>query len=257
MLRSLLATVGSLTAFALFSTVGVTQALATETAPGYAPPGATVTVQTPAYAPPPTYAPPPSPPPGNYGAPPPRYAPPPAQYGPPPQEQRWGGNSRYAANFEIARPGWSIEAMLGFGFNSIYDFGIGVRAGYTLPQHIYIGGEFSYFFGGTELAYSYATYNIGPEVGYDIGLAAAPVLIRPYVGLGYDGLSISGTGCGTFCQQSTGGFALWGGAIGTYNFTRNWSAGVDLRLIIPTFTTFTDGPGIVAFTLSAVGAYKF
>jgi hypothetical protein len=263
MLRSLLASLASLTALALLSTVGATQALAAETAPGYAP-GATVTVQTPAYAPPPTYAPPPPPPAqvnaqANYGAQPPRYAPPSAQYGaPPPQEQRWGGGSnRYAANFEIARPGWSIDAMLGFGFNSIYDFGIGIRAGYTLPQHIYIGGEFGYFFGGTEGFYSYATYNLGPEVGYDIGLAAAPVLIRPYVGLGYDGVSISGIGCNNFCAQSTGGFALWGGAMGTYNFTRNWSAGVDLRLIIPTFNAYADGPGIVAFTLSALGGYKF
>jgi hypothetical protein len=252
MLRSLLAPVGPLSAFALLSALGATSAAAAETAPGAA---ATVTVQTPAYAPPPTYAPPP--PPASYGAPPPRYAPPPAQYGPPPQEQRWGGNSRYAANFEIARPGWSIEAELGFGFNSIYDFGIGFRGGYTLPQHIYIGGEFGYFFGGTDGFYSYATYNLGPEIGYDIGLAAAPVLIRPYAGLGYDGVSISGVGCTTFCAKSTGGFALWAGAIGTYNFTRNWSAGVDLRLIIPTFATFDDGPGIVAFTLSALGAYKF
>jgi hypothetical protein len=250
-------TVGSLTALALMST----PALAAETGPGTYAPSATVTVQTPAYAPPPTYAPPPAPA-GNYGPAPQYQAPPPqgqGQYAAPPP--RYGGNSRYAADFEIARSGWSIEALLGFGFNSIYGFGLGVRAGYTLPQHIYIGGEFGYYFGGTDNFYSYATYNLGPEIGYDIGLAAAPVLIRPYAGLGYDGVSVSyggvGTvGCGQFCASSYGGFALWGGALGTYNFTRNWSAGVDLRLIIPTFTQ-AGGPGDVAFTLSALGMYKF
>jgi len=259
MLRSFLAiTVAPLTGLALLCATAST-ALAAETGqPGYAP-TATVSV-TPAYAPPPTYTPPP---PAGYGAaPPPQYAPPPPQYGAPPP--RYGGNtyggSGRGADFEIARPGWSISAMLGFGFNDVYNFGLGIRGGYTLPQHFYIGGEFGYFFGETVGDYSLATYNLGPEFGYDIGLAAAPVLIRPYVGLGYDGVSVSCgvvTCGGAFARSSVGGFALWGGAMSTYNFTRNWSAGVDLRLIIPTFGDYADGPGIVALTLSAMGSYKF
>jgi hypothetical protein len=256
MLRSLLAiTVGPLTALALMSS----PAFAAETGPGAYAPSATVTVQTPAYAPPPTYAAPPRPA-GSYGPAPQYEAPPQGQYAAPPPH--YGGNSRYAADFEIARAGWSIEALLGFGFNSVYGFGLGVRAGYTLPQHIYIGGEFGYFFGGGDAVYNYATYNLGPEIGYDIGLAAAPILIRPYVGLGYDGVSVSGIACQAACAKSPGGFALWGGAMSTYNFTRNWSAGVDLRLIIPVFTNTADannyaGPGFVALTLSALGMYKF
>jgi hypothetical protein len=260
MLRSLLATTvapltGLASCLALLCASGTT-ALAAETGQGYTP-SATVTV-APAYAPPPTYAPPP---PAYGAAPAPQYAAPAPQYGSPPPRANTYGGSRYAADFEIARPGWSISAMLGFGFNDVYDFGIGVRAGYTLPQHIYIGGEFGYFFGDTIGNASVATFNLGPEIGYDIGLAAAPVLIRPYVGLGYDSVSVScgvvDCGGANFATPSVHGFALWGGAMSTYNFTRNWSAGVDLRLIIPTFSTYEDGPGIVALTLSAMGSYKF
>jgi hypothetical protein len=261
MLRSLLATTvapltGLASCLALLCASGTT-ALAAETGQGYTP-SATVTV-APAYAPPPTYAPPP---PAYGAAPAPQYAAPAPQYGSPPPRANTYGGSRYAADFEIARPGWSISAMLGFGFNDVYDFGIGVRAGYTLPQHIYIGGEFAYFFGGGDNVYSYSTYNIGPEIGYDIGLAAAPILIRPYVGLGLDGVSISSNFCGNHCPSDPPGFALWGGAMSTYNFTRNWSAGVDLRLIIPVFSNDAEAtnyaaPGLVALTLSAMGSYKF
>lgn len=266
MLRSLF-TAGSLTAVAC--SLWTSTALAGETGQGpmpYAPPP-TVTVK-PAYAPPPTYSPPPSySPPPQYNAPPPTYAPPPSNsgsgssgYSQGSNGQTWGGGGRYAANFEIARPGWSIAALLGFGFDSIYGFGLGARAGYTLPQHIYIGGEFGYFFGGSTTIGSYSTFNLGPEIGYDIGLASAPILIRPYVGLGYDEIGFS---CGLRnCPDigGVGGFALWGGALGTWNFTQNWSAGVDLRIIIPTFGvgSYTYAPGgDVAFTLSALGMYKF
>jgi hypothetical protein len=165
----------------------------------------------------------------------------------------------------VSRPGWSVEALLGFGFNSIYGFGIGARAGYTFPQKIYLGGEIGYYFGGSDAGVSFATYNIGPEVGYDIALAGPPILIRPYVGLGYEGVSVSAAveGAPIICGNgtcsgglSTGGFALWGGAVGTYSFTPNWYAGADARLILPTFGDSYSG-SYIALTLAATGGYRF
>ena len=222
--------------------------------PTYAPP--------PNYAPPPSYTPPPSYAPAQSSGP--TYAPAPS-YAPPPSS--YGGGSRYAANWDLARPGWEVAGLLGFGASSIYGFGIGVRGGYTLPQRVYVGGQFGYYFGGSTLGDSYAIWNLTAEVGYEIPLAAVPIIIRPYGGLGFEGVSVSSPGlsgnpvcAGGVCAggSSFSGFMLMGGAVGTWNFTPNWFAGADARLMIPTFgNTYSGGPSVVAFALAATGGYKF
>ncbi|HEY8075330.1 MAG TPA: hypothetical protein VIF62_14495 [Labilithrix sp.] len=61
-------------------------------------------------------------------------------------------------------------------------YGVGVRAGYTLPMHVYVGGYAAYHFGqevlGEKVTYIYP----GVEAGYDIRLK--PVTLRPFVGAG-------------------------------------------------------------------------
>jgi len=215
-------------------------------APTYAPP--------PNYGPAPTYAPPP-----NYGpAPAPTYAAPPPQqyYGPgqptyaPPPPPSYGYNYNPNA-MDIGRPGGTIAGVLGFGGYGSSGFGLGVEGGYSLPSHVYIGGNFTYF------ADTFGAYLFEVQGGYDLAvIPRAPVLIRPYAGLGYEHISF--TSCGTptlslTCSSAGGGsFLISLGAVGSYFFTRNWFAGVDLRVDIVTATG-----GYTSFDGFAMGGYKF
>lgn len=79
----------------------------------------------------------------------------------------------------------------GFGLNDA-DFnpwgtGLGVEAGYTLPNAIYLGGSFDYFFGkkveNAGGSVSGNLWQIMAEGGYDLGLGGN-VVIRPKVGIG-------------------------------------------------------------------------
>jgi hypothetical protein len=80
----------------------------------------------------------------------------------------------------------SIGALVGYGFKDGVNLGLGVRGGYTLPMNLYLGGTFVYHLGKSQnVGYGDSTMNVyyfGVEGGYDI--AAGPVVIRPYLGLG-------------------------------------------------------------------------
>jgi hypothetical protein len=209
--------------------------------PNYAPPQATVT-----YAPPPNYGPaPPPPPPQQY-----QYAPPPPAYGPRPA---------YGSGFDIARQGGTIGGVLGFGTDSYYGFALGVWGGYTLPFHLYLGGAFNYFTGDSFVS----SYLFEFQVGYDLAvIPRAPVLIRPYGGLGYEHFSYGNFGCIDNLDCTNGGLGslvISIGAQGSYFFTPHWFAGVDIRLDIPTAGqvdhNYVVDPNV--FDLFAQGGYKF
>src|ERR1700722_7578905 len=69
-------------------------------------------------------------------------------------------------NEEANRPGFSVAALVGFDAVSGYTgFATGVRAGYTLPFHLYIGADATFYIAGGG-----AVISLAPEVGYDIGL---------------------------------------------------------------------------------------
>ena len=77
---------------------------------------------------------------------------------------------------------WSVAPQVGAATNG-YGFGLGARVGYTFKVPIYVGGNFMYHAGsGNESGTERAWYPSG-EAGYDVGIG--PVLVRPYVGLGY------------------------------------------------------------------------
>src|SRR4051812_35736486 len=80
----------------------------------------------------------------------------------------------------------SAGALLGYGFKDGVGVGLGVRGGYTLPMNLYLGGTFVYHLGKSESSafgdISTHLYYFGVEGGYD--LSVAPVVIRPYLGLG-------------------------------------------------------------------------
>ena len=160
------------------------------------------------------------------------------------------------------RQGASVGILVGYGSNSLYKFGLGVRGGYTLSQKIYIGGSFVYHFGETEtnvgVTASEHMFYLGPEGGYDFVIASVPqLLIRPYLGLGYASFHVSESGnvvgnVLTGVSASSSGFALWPSVTGLWSFTPAISAGLDARIVLPTF-----GDSDAAFVLSVTGQYKF
>jgi len=80
----------------------------------------------------------------------------------------------------------SVGGLVGYGFKDGTNFGLGVRGGYTLPMNVYLGGTFVYHLGKSQSTavgdVSSNIYYFGFEGGYDI--AAGPVVVRPYLGLG-------------------------------------------------------------------------
>ena len=141
----------------------------------------------------------------------------------------------------------SAAALLGYGFKDGVNLGLGVRGGYTLPMNLYLGGTFVYHLGKSEsTAFGDAKthlYYFGVEGGYDIN--AAPVVVRPYLGLG------AATATATIPGGSFGGvsfpetsasdtkFGVWPGATLLYPIG-NAFVGADARfLIVSDFNAFS------------------
>jgi hypothetical protein len=155
------------------------------------------------------------------------------------------------------REGASAGILLGYGFDSAYRLGLGARGGYTLSQRIYIGGTFIYHFGSTQSAglgtVSEHLFYLGPEGGYDLVIPSVPqLLIRPYLGLGFESASASTSGTAVTVSGTSSGFSFWPSVTGLYSFTPNISAGLDAKVVVITFSG-----GDTAFTLSLTGQYKF
>jgi hypothetical protein len=158
------------------------------------------------------------------------------------------------------RAGVSAGLLLGYGFDDAYKFGLGARGGYTLPAKVYIGGTFVYHFGESQ---SFADYSInehllylGAEGGYDFVIPGVPILVRPYLGLGFESVSVSSSGANftglSGPSASASGLSFWPGAVGLYSITPNISAGLDARVVVATF-----GGGDTTFALFLTGQYKF
>ena len=72
-----------------------------------------------------------------------------------------------------------------------YGIGLGVNGGYTLGFGLFVGGQFDYYFGGSEetefagstLEFNAKVFDFMGQVGYDIGLSPDFVL-RPQAGVG-------------------------------------------------------------------------
>jgi hypothetical protein len=80
-----------------------------------------------------------------------------------------------------------LLAGLRYGTHNL-NLGFGARGGFLLPNHMWLGGAFDYFmgaslpnkYGGID---KYKTWNVGGEVGYEVGLADG-FSLSPYLGLG-------------------------------------------------------------------------
>ena len=151
----------------------------------------------------------------------------------------------------------SAGVLVGQGFKDGYNFGLGARAGITLPAiPIYVGGTFVYHLGktvpGTDVT-AKVLYG-GIEGGYEIG--AIPLLtIRPYLGLGYASLTTSsgdivGTG-EAVGSLSSGKLALWPGATVLVTLAA-FFVGIDGRYVV-----LTDVSDANAFTLFGTAGLSF
>jgi hypothetical protein len=170
-----------------------------------------------------------------------------------------GSRAEHAREFADA-DGWSVAGLLGFGFSSYAGFGFGVRGGYTLPSHVYLGGTFVDYLGFGGYGNSFLT---GFEAGYNI--KAGPVVVRPYGALGLVDITISNyySGVNTNAICGVNGYAcnslsavyaaLWIGGTVMYPITDNWFVGGDLRFLL------TPGFGATAVTgaLMGTGGYQF
>jgi hypothetical protein len=163
----------------------------------------------------------------------------------------------------------SVGALLGVGFVTSSNtadinpagFGLGVRGGYTLPMNVYLGGTFVYHFGGSESFpggdASYNMFYFGVEGGYDI--AAGPVIVRPYLGLGdvvghfsMPGINLGPLGATPPISESSGAFGLWPGVAVLYPID-NFFVGGDARFVIAT----GDNSDFSEFSIFATGGLKF
>lgn len=139
------------------------------------------------------------------------------------------------------------ESKEGIGTQGV---GIGVRGGYTLPMKVYVGAAFVYHLGGSkdaeQVKYTGSTLYLGPEVGYELELG--PVIVRPYVGLGYGSVKAKAEAGGTtILDRSEGGFALWPGLMARYPIDA-FFVGADARYALVTGTDkITNGGGAGVF----------
>jgi Outer membrane protein beta-barrel domain len=101
---------------------------------------------------------------------------------------------------------YGIATDLEAGDDNPWAIGLGVNGGYTLPNALYLGGNFEYFFGqsyGDDFAGDGANiWQVTAEAGYDLPLGPIAVL-RPKLGAGVaklqDKLCINGD-CATDSQ---------------------------------------------------------
>jgi hypothetical protein len=157
----------------------------------------------------------------------------------------------------------SIQLGLGFRYGvklsdgdiNPWGTGLGIDVGYTLPNAIYFGGNFEYFFGETleapGLKLSANIMQFGVEGGYDVGIGQHFV-IRPKLGVGLAHLESSVEGCGidALCEAGPHGSSDTKAAIlpgATFLlFTKRISVALDVRYDV----VFTD-PSLQGLVFSA------
>jgi hypothetical protein len=109
-----------------------------------------------------------------------------------------GPSGPHTANSLQLGIGFRYGVMLSDGSPDPWGTGLGLDVGYALPNAIYLGGSFEYFFGASSeiesLKVSANVWQLNAEGGYDIGLGQNFV-IRPKLGIGLAGLNTTVEGC--------------------------------------------------------------
>jgi hypothetical protein len=156
----------------------------------------------------------------------------------------------YAGTASAISP--SAALLVGNGFKDGYGVGIGARGGVTLPMNVYVGGTFLYHLGKTEGDVTANVWFLGAEGGYDIGVG--PLTLRPYLGLGYAHLAVSGgdvcaAGTCLSLSDSDGKVALWPGATALFGLG-SFFVGADLRYTV--LLDVDDGNAFGAFATAGL-----
>ena len=111
---------------------------------------------------------------------------------PPAASSEGGSSSGFVADSGGTKV--SLGVLAGFGLHgdpNFYGLGFGARVGVNLSGPLYVGGTFVYHLGKEvstgasilgDVSVKVGIQYYGAEVGYD--LAAGPVVIRPYAGIG-------------------------------------------------------------------------
>lgn len=136
----------------------------------------------------------------------------------------------------------SLQVGLGFRYGMLlsdgdlnpWGTGLGLDVGYTLPNAIYLGGGFEYFFGDSSEALGVKLttniWQLSAEGGYDIGLGENFV-IRPKVGVGlaHVGVSVDTCPAGFTCSEDSKSKAAIAPGLTLMLFTRQFSLSIDTR----------------------------
>ena len=129
--------------------------------------------------------------------------------------------------------GFRYGKMLSDGELDPWGSGLGLDVGYTLPNAIYLGANFEYFF-GTELVgppnVNSNLWQFSVEGGYDVGLGDNFV-IRPKVGVGVAGVKVAVEECplDLSCQNSNSAKAAIAPGARFMLFTSKISLALDFR----------------------------
>lgn len=131
--------------------------------------------------------------------------------------------------------GFRYGALLSDGDLNPWGSGLGLNVGYTLPQAIYFGGNFEYFFGessalGAGVTAKTNLWQLSAEGGYDIG-AGDNFVIRPKIGVGVASVKAGYDGCpgGPACETMTKTKPLIAPGVTFMLFTKHVSLSLDMR----------------------------
>jgi hypothetical protein len=186
-------------------------------------------------------------------------------------EMRIEAERERALYLEETRSGFRLEVVGGYGYELNGDYlncdiyanglgaGVGARAGYLFPFGFYLGGSFTYHFGGsaqgpachgqTVVTATVTGSNIyfGPEFGYEASLGR--VSLRPYIGTSFLISNQSGSYAdGTPISSQQISLALTPALAAFYNADR-YFFGLDARMFTTygvRTTAFDGGPTILA-----------
>ena len=147
----------------------------------------------------------------------------------------------------ISRP-LAVAAAAGYASANLR-IGFGVRVGYSISDHFYVGGAFTYHlgtrFGDTTLSFYYPA----AELGYDYHVQG--FTIRPYAGAGVYFLHVTGASADDLGIKDGNALAIYPGIQFDYQYGPGFF-GVDLRFLFST----QDGQD-TSIGFFAVGGTRF
>jgi hypothetical protein len=143
-------------------------------------------------------------------------------------------------------PGWEVSGQMGGG----QGFGLSARAGYTVDRGIYLGGNFTHFWGS-----SVPTVNgdqrtsqnmLGGDIGYKMFFFDRSFEVRPFVFMGADFRHENHPETLTVSSETS--FSLHASGLAAYHFGPAFVSG-EVRLMITPTPVHVAGFGGIGLAL--------